>query len=60
MQEGKNNFRCYKIYGKEIGGIKMNEYKRQELLDLIEELYDDERINLTAYNKLKWAIEEDE
>ena len=37
----------------------MNEYKRQELLDLIEELYD-ERINLTAYNKLKWAIEEDE
>lgn len=37
----------------------MNEYKRQELLDLIEELYD-ERINLTAYHKLKWAIEEDE
>lgn len=38
----------------------MNEYKRQELLDLIDELYEDERINLTAYNKLRWAIEEDE
>lgn len=37
----------------------MNEYKRQELLDLIEELYD-ERINLTAYYKLKQAIEEDD
>ena len=38
----------------------MNEYKRQELLDLIDELYEDERINLTPYNKLKLAIEEDE
>ena len=38
----------------------MSEYKRQELLDLVEELYEDERINLTAYNKLRWAIEEDQ
>lgn len=37
----------------------MNEYKRQELLDLIEELFEEERINLTAYNELRWAIEED-
>ena len=37
----------------------MNEYKIQELLYLVEELFEDERINLTAYNKLKWAIEED-
>ena len=37
----------------------MNEYKRQELLDLVEELFEDERINLTAYNKFKWSIEED-
>ena len=36
----------------------MNEYKRQELLDLIEELYDDERIDLIAYNRLIRIIEE--
>lgn len=37
----------------------MYKYKEQELLDLIEELYDEGKITLTAYNELKWAIEED-
>lgn len=37
----------------------MNEYKRQELLDLVKQLFEDERINLTVYNELRWVIEED-